>query len=290
MRDFELFTPTFINGFNHRYHADVAEGWLSIKSMFHGTAVYTLENGRVPVDDSCYLILNDRQPYQLTIDNPTPIESFCIFFPASWASDVIRTFADSTDGLLDDPWGETAVSFHDVAHRHDQTVTPHLLAIRQARKSGNIDEMWQTEQLYKLLAGVVTVQKQIHLEIAKLPAIRKTTRIELYRRLNLGRDFIHSNFNKPISLQDIARNAYLSPYHFARNFKQLFGQTPHTYLTMQRIERAKTLLRTSSLPITEICFAVGFQSLGSFSTLFQRHCGMSPSIFRKLKTQKGGII
>ena len=280
MNRFKLTSPTFINGFNHSYYADVAQGWLSIKCMFNGEAVYELDNGRVSVDDSNYLILNDQQPYQLTIDSPNTIESFCVFFPASWASDVMQQFTASLDSRLDDPYRETAVSFYNVTHQHDQTVTPHLQAIRQARQKNSVDDLWQTEKLYQLLSGIMTVQKQVHLEIAKLPSIRQSTRIELYRRLNQGREYIHDNYNQSLSLDKIAQNAHLSPFHFARNFKQLYGQTPHTYLTQHRLNQAKALLKQSTRPVTEICFDVGFQSLGSFSSLFQRHCGISPTAFR----------
>ena len=281
MESFTLTSPTFINGFNQHYFADVTQGWLSIKCMFNGEAHYALENGRITVNDANYLILNDNQPYQITIDSPHTVESFCVFFPQSWASEVMRQFTDSLDARLDDPARETAVLFHNVNHHHDNTVTPIIQELRADRKNGRVDDFWQTEKLYTLLERIILVQKEVHHEIAKLPAIRKTTREELFRRLNQGRSFIHDNYQNPISLQEIAQNAYLSPYHFSRNFKQLFGATPQGYLTQRRLAKAQSLLKQSNLSITDICFDVGFQSVGSFSTLFQRHFGVSPSQFRK---------
>jgi AraC-like DNA-binding protein len=81
-------------------------------------------------------------------------------------------------------------------------------------------------------------------------------------------------------LNELAQAAHLSRYHFLRAFRSAFHMTPHEYLTRKRIERAKELLAESDLPVTEICFEVGFESLGSFSTLFHRIVGWSPSIYR----------
>lgn len=273
--------PLFLNGFNHQYHAEIDRGWLSIKSMWNGRATYLLENGRLTVDDDCYLILNDQQPYTIHIEGKETIESFCIFFPARWADDVLRTFMTPKDTLLDEIEGDTAVSFYDVLHRHDLLVTPILQRLRQAHKQGDVAQGWQTEMLHYLLAAMLQVQRQVHQEAAKLPAARTTTRKELYRRLHIGRDFICDNLQESLSLEQIAQHAALSPYHFLRSFKKLFGQTPHTYLTEQRIKHAQHLLAQTDIPITDICLAVGFQSLGSFSTLFQRYSGCSPRQYRQ---------
>lgn len=279
--DRRLTEPVFLHSMSHAHHAVVESGWLSIKSMWQGEAVYRLEHGRVTLDNRCYLILNDQQPYTIEIDHEDLVESFCIFFPARWAGDVWRTFITPTDHLLAEPDEETAVSFYDVLHRHDQLVTPLLQMLRRESQIGREDAESQTEMLHDLLAAMLEVQCQVHQEAAKLPAVRTTTRKELYRRLHIGREFIHGHLHESLSLEEIAQAAALSPYHFLRSFKQLFGQTPHTYLTQQRLEQAQRLLTASDLPVTEICAAVGFQSLGSFSTLFQRHSGRSPSQFRQ---------
>lgn len=277
-----LTTPVFLNGFNNHYHAEVDAGWLSLKSMWNGKADYLLENGRVTVDDHCYLILNDQQPYTIHIEGAAVIESFCIFFPDKWAGDVLRNYLTPMTGLLDNAEAEdTPVSFYDILHRHDNLVTPILQSLRQARQQDDVDEGWQTETLHHLLAAMLQVQCQVQQEAAKLPAAHATTRKELYRRLHIGRDFMRDNFQESLSLEQIAQAAALSPYHFLRNFKQLFGQTPHAYLTKQRIKQAQQLLSQTNTPITNICLAVGFQSLGSFSTLFQRHSGQSPRQFRQ---------
>ncbi|MCC7437762.1 MAG: helix-turn-helix transcriptional regulator [Armatimonadetes bacterium] len=120
----------------------------------------------------------------------------------------------------------------------------------------------------------------------RLSATRNLTRMELYKRLSQARNFIEKNIDKPISLSQVADVACLSSHHFLRLFKQVFGETPHQYLTRKRIERAKDLLLTTPISVTGICQSVGFKSPGSFSWLFRRHVGYSPEGFRAVNSQK----
>jgi AraC-like DNA-binding protein len=104
---------------------------------------------------------------------------------------------------------------------------------------------------------------------------------DVYRRLCRARDYIHAMHAEPLTLDAIAGEARLSPFHFQRTFAKTFGESPHGYLTRVRLERAKALLMKENLPVTEVCFEVGFQSLGSFSSLFARQVGQTPSVYRR---------
>jgi AraC-like DNA-binding protein len=98
--------------------------------------------------------------------------------------------------------------------------------------------------------------------------------------LRRARDLIDREYGEPLDLGTMAAEAGYSRSHFARAFAAAYGETPGAYLTRRRIERAKTLLRTANLSVTEICFLVGFASLGSFSTRFRELVGRSPSAYR----------
>ena len=101
-----------------------------------------------------------------------------------------------------------------------------------------------------------------------------------HESLQRAREIIDAQYAQPLDLDELARIANFSRYHFLRAFRRAFHATPHEYLTRKRIERAKELLAQSELTVTEICFEVGFESLGSFSTLFHKIVGWSPSIYR----------
>ena len=104
---------------------------------------------------------------------------------------------------------------------------------------------------------------------------------ELFRRLCRSRDWLAARIDEPVRLADAAREACLSPFHYHRLFAHTFGETPHEFITKLRIDRAKRLLARDQLPVTEVCLAVGYESLGSFSTLFRTMVGYSPSAYQR---------
>src|SRR4026209_40646 len=105
--------------------------------------------------------------------------------------------------------------------------------------------------------------------------------VETLQRLGRARDFIDHCYDHPLSLDQISEKACFSRYHFLRLFRQAFNKTPHQYLIERRIERAKELLRADDLRVTDVCLEVGFQSLGSFSSLFHKSVGHPPVTFRE---------
>jgi len=103
-------------------------------------------------------------------------------------------------------------------------------------------------------------------------------KIYLYKRIVQAKLFIDNNHADKIDLDNISDEAYFSKFHFIRLFKTIYGKTPHQYLTAVRIEKAIQLLGANK-PVTEACFSVGFDSVSSFSGLFKRIVGVSPSTY-----------
>lgn len=99
--------------------------------------------------------------------------------------------------------------------------------------------------------------------------------------LRRARDHIDRNFVDPLDLETLAGVAGISKYHFQRLFSATYGRSPAAYLTERRVERAQDLLRATNLTVTEVCHAVGFSSLGSFSSRFSELVGESPSAFQR---------
>src|SRR5215831_6135124 len=104
---------------------------------------------------------------------------------------------------------------------------------------------------------------------------------DLQERLWRARRFIDEQSHLPLHLSEMARQACLSRYHFLRLFRETFATTPHQYLTQRRIAKAKELLRLRNLSVTDVCFEVGFESLGSFSSLFRKCVGHAPVVYRR---------
>jgi len=104
---------------------------------------------------------------------------------------------------------------------------------------------------------------------------------ETFRRLCRARDLLAAGYQSQILLDSAAREACLSPFHFHRLFRSTFGETPHGFLTRRRMDRARHLLASGEMTVTEVCLEVGYSSLGSFSSKFQSMVGVPPTQYQR---------
>jgi len=265
-----------------RYHYWSGSGPLSIKSFPSGQALYTVEGGTFRLDDTAYLLLNADQEYTITVDFAQPVESFCLFFADGFADEVYAGITASTQWLLDNPHMSPIrpLHFYDKCYAHDDTLSPALTQLRLNFQRHCADAGWLEEMYHNIMQRLLHTHQRVLKEVATLPALRASTRDELYRRLSRLSDYIAAYYARPLTLSDMAQVACLSPNHLLRVFKQHFRQSPHQFLRAKRIEAAKRLLTQSESSITEVCYAVGFESLGSFSWRFHKEVGLSPQQYR----------
>ena len=105
------------------------------------------------------------------------------------------------------------------------------------------------------------------------------------------RDRIDRDYAKPLNVEELARGANMSAGHLSWEFRRIYGESPYSYLMTRRIERAMTLLRRGDMSVTDVCFTVGFSSLGTFSTRFTELVGVPPSAYRRDQSQAAvGIL
>ncbi len=250
-------------------------GQLSIKAFFGGHAHYRINSGHCAVDETGYLVLNHGQNYEISIEARRPVESFCIFFAHGLVEDVYRGLSRNRQALLDDPCAQTPVCFFEKTYTHDRILSPAMLRIRRDHRRHDRD--WLIEQLHFVAERLLRVHSRTWAESERLGCARAATRAELYRRVSRARDYISAMFAESLTLREVAQVACLSPNHLLRSFRRAYGMTPHQFLTERRLQEGKRLLETGACSVTETCFAIGFESIGSFSTLYRKHYGMAPS-------------
>ncbi|WP_159886934.1 helix-turn-helix domain-containing protein [Paenibacillus puerhi] len=260
------------------------KGALSIKTFKNGRAYYQAGHGHFAVDEGNYLLLNHRQEYSITIESEVPVESFCIFFPENMVEEIYRSMRTSDAQLLDDPVSPKPISVDFVERTYnDKWLAATLGQLKADYTNKSLDRTRLEEKLHELAQGLLQVHRQVNTEIMKLQSLRASTREELYKRIHIGHDFMSAYSDQPISLADVARAACLSPNHFLRSYKQLFGMSPHQFLTERRLQQAKRLLLQTDMSVTDICLEVGFLSPSTFSGLFSKRFSITPSQFRQKK-------
>jgi len=138
------------------------------------------------------------------------------------------------------------------------------------------------ETLTPLAEALVEQQFIAYTQLLQLTSAKLSTKKELYRRLCMARMHMHTHLDEALDLDTLAQVACLSKYHFIRLFKEAFGQTPRQYLIARRLERASSLLISSSKTFHEICQEVGLKDSSSFGRLFKRSFGATPHIYRQM--------
>lgn len=284
-----LGSASFILAERGRQHHWQGAGCLSIKSFFGGRALYEAGAGLHAVDDRGYLVLNDGQPYTILVDADEPVESFCIFFESGFAEEIQRCLLTAhPERLLDDPTGVDAppVEFVQRVYPHDELLSPLLFSLRERISRAPVHDIALEEHLHALASRLVALHRGELRQIATIEAVRAATREEIHRRLFRAKDYADAMFSRRVTLADLARAACLSPTHLLRSFRQVFGMSPGQYLTERRLHEAARLLARSAASVTDICQAVGFESLGTFSTRFRRRFGLSPQAFRPSRSKR----
>jgi AraC-like DNA-binding protein len=270
-----------LNGIAQRYQVQQYRTTLSLKAVVRGAALYGTRQGRHLVTQDSFLILNHGQEYSLEFQGPSLTETLALFFQRGLVEHVADSLATPSRRQLDDmaPRAPTT-EWYERLYPMSGRVGSLLHDLRRGVQSGAACRPWLEDQFFTLAAALVELRGGVQAEVDQFPAQRPATRAELYRRLHRGRDFLSASYSQPVNVALAAHAAHLSPYHFHRMFKAAFQQTPMQFLQECRLAAARRLLVGTDQPVTSICFAVGFESLGSFSWLFRRRFGLSPRQFR----------
>jgi AraC-like DNA-binding protein len=266
-----------------RHHrVDGFAGPLSIKTVVAGEVAWIINHRELVVDPCSFLIIPDGQKYSLNIATEKPVETCCVFFAPGFVEQLARDMTSPMEKALEVQADSTPdLSYLTALHNDHDRLTVRRVQSLAHRCSDALAPSGFEEEFVDLAADLLKLYERVRAQIARLPAVRSSTRHELFRRLLIGREYFHSHSTGPISLATVSRAAGLSLFHFHRGFTQAFQQTPHSYLTGLRLARARNLMEAGS-SVLDACLEVGFSSPSAFSRLFRSHYGAPPSKLARL--------
>jgi len=256
---------------------------LTLRAAFNGYQYHRVERQDHVVHPGNYLVVNQGQTYCSEIEADHPLEALVVAFRPGVLAEVYAGLRHSTDYLLDNPYEEAgaSVTFFEHAYPGSKGVRRVIEDLRRVMLSGG-EEAWYFEERYYELLHLMLLNHEASLRrVDQLPPRKPSTRMELFRRLGLARDFMEAHLGESLDLATVSREAALSPYHFLRVFKSAFGLTPHQFVSRERLRYAGYLLRNTDRAVKQVCAASGFENLSAFTRRFRQHYGLSPSAFRK---------
>lgn len=257
-------------------YRDNIKGPFSLFGNLSGSSFVKVDNRKVNVGDDCFFITNAGQNYTLEVDQKSKTETFNIHFGDHFADQLMQGQLSSVEKIMNEHQTTSQTfSFHNRFLRRTEN-TSQLIASLKA----NRNELREAELLSDLFLELLQDELKLNRSSQDLPSLKKSTRDELMKRILLCTDYIQEFYNQSLSLDELASVSCLSKFHFIRLFKLVMKQTPHQFINQVRIEKSKTLLRSSVLEVKHIADLVGFADSSSFSRAFHQHVGVYPSQFR----------
>jgi AraC family transcriptional regulator len=259
-------------------------GCLSIKTVVSGEEWYNIDNREIAVRPGQFLMLNDDQEYSCRIDGPEKTNIISVFFSKDFSSSVFRDVLCNEDTLLDSPFESIgkAPEFFQTLYNNDIRLQQKLQNLVSSLNDCGYDNHRVDESLTFLLHDLLCAHKvEVH-RVGRVSAIKPNTKTEIYKRLCIAKDFMHSTFMHKSDLSLMSHTACLSAPQLIRQFKAVFKTTPHQYLTQIRLAYAARLLKHSTMSVNEITLACGFEDTSAFCRSFKKEYSVSPGSFRKM--------
>lgn len=260
-------------------------GPLTIKHVFKGEEYYFSHNRLYRVNKNNFLLFNQSQRYSSYINSEEETHSFSVFFESSFVRSVLSSLLKPRDKILESPDYSKSnpghFNFIETLYPADKIIVPALEELRNCMLHKELPDDFYRERMYFLLEEILKLNRQLYCRIESVQAVKRSTKLEVYRRLCIARDYIESSIDKKVTLSQIAKASCMCEHHLLREFRKYYNLTPYQYLIKARLNNAKELLSASEMPVSEISLESGFEYLSSFSESFIRHFKMTPTDYRK---------
>ncbi|MDX5480994.1 MAG: AraC family transcriptional regulator [Hymenobacteraceae bacterium] len=270
------------------YSERVCQGY-SLKYVVSGRERYEV-NGRMhTVTAGNFLVVSNGSMCKFQVEEKQTVEGLCLYLDSGLVNQVWQSLQQGGEHLLDRQEADSASVVPDFYENvfkaaHTPGLNSVLTAVQHTLQASDFSEAEVNEELfYGIAEELCQLQQESQAQLHRLPALKMATREELYRRLLLARDYLHDNLTEPVSLAVLADVASVSEYHFLRQFKLAFGQSPYQYLLQRRLHLAKQLLQAGGLTVGEAALACGFKEVQAFSKLFRKATGVAPTVFQRLQ-------
>ena len=259
-------------------------GDFSIRMVIDGHEQYKLGNKKLKIFPGNFLVINEGTVFGREIYSDIPVNTISILYGSQFLNSFHHSATSPDAALLNEPFYTPANStpvFLETLYPLKGDMRFNLVHLRNLINDESQEDMLINQYLLHSLINFYRIyNKEILVKCDELKALSYKTRTELFRRLNIAKDYMISNYSQPVTLSDICGNACLSQTHFCRTFKQTFHCSPYQYLIQVRLSRAKHMLKNNRYEVNEIVSMIGIDNVSSFIRFFKGRYGITPGAYR----------
>jgi len=252
---------------------------LAININFTGPQQYSAGGREYTIKPGRMLIINERQLFRTRLHSTQTNLSATFAFQVGLASRLKREINGGCFVHPEELQNEDQVEFIEKTYDVSMSMNSQMQSI--ISRAPHLESWELDESMESLLIELLELNKQTESEILSIDKVKVSTRKEVYRRLHWANEFIHDNFHKPITIDDVASYACLSPFHFKHLFKVYFRVSPHQLIIQLRLNNAIALLKEDVM-IKDICTAIGWQDSSSFIRSFKKAFNTTPEAYRRM--------
>lgn len=253
-----------------------------ISLVNNGSVQYHIGKRELTLFPQSFIFMNEGTNYSSQINSKDIVNRFSVLLDPGFVCDYEYAIANKTHTLLDCPaYTDNKPVFLEAIYPLHGEMKMGLQQLKSSIENGMTNELILNEYLSNCLESYYNLYRaEVTNRAEALNFLNQSTRNEILKRLSIAKDFINSNYNKSISLNDIALASCLSVNHLLRTFKQAYQLSPHQYLTQVRLQQAKYYLKNTDYQVNEIVDIVGFECQSSFTRLFRNSFQVTPKQYR----------
>lgn len=263
------------------WYTDNAFRSLSVKFVLEHSIYYKAGTKEYKVKAGHYLLAPKQPGVKAYFQTPTPVKSICIdICPRSFdeAAQLLLSKSDDLDHQLGSYFHYPEFCEH-ISPLDGSALSAQLQGLLPLMASGSIEGV-NKEWFLHLIEKIIYKEYGNYMALKNIHSARASTRKEILRRLQLGKEYMDEHFLQIKEIRQVADHCAMSEYHFFRSFKQAFGMTPFQYVTGKRMHLAQELVKEKELTISEVAAACHFPDVFTFSKAFKRYYGVPPSAMR----------
>jgi AraC family transcriptional regulator len=231
----------------HAYdHLEKASNSFSIKFVLDGVEHYKVNQHTHSVRAGQFLLVNQQQSFEVDFAAKEAVLGICLYLNEELIHDIYRNLNGNEEYLLDNPFRSESqpFDFHETVYNtHQNSLGNYLqyIASLTDKTTGQIG-IQEDELFYQATDYLLQTQRHVIAQVKRIPAQRRSTQQELFRRISKAKDFLDEHFQSDVTNSQLADLSAMSEYHFFRTFKQVFGRSPHQYLIDRRLQQALSLI------------------------------------------------